>query len=177
MIEYRAVEGVGTAITGNKLAGYAARFGVPAELGEYEEVIQRGAFKASLKSKTPVPLLVGHDQARAIARSPRTMRLSEDGEGLYFDAELPDTQEARDLRTLIDGGVLDGMSFGFLTTKESWHGVRRTLHEVRLVEISVVAVPAYPDTSVALRNRQIANRDPLWAYRKRLVLHELKELA
>lgn len=150
MIEYRAAEGDMETV-GNRLVGYAARFDTPAVLGEFEEVIARGAFRKSLRAKTPVPLLIGHDQGRAVARTPRTLRLAEDGDGLTFEADLVDTQEARDLRTYIAEGVLDGMSFGFQTVAEKWENTRRTLMEVRLLEVSVVAVPAYPDTSVALR--------------------------
>lgn len=169
MIEYRAAPGE-LETTGNKLAGYAARFNSPAALGDFEEMVARGAFRASLKSKVPVPLLVGHDQARAVARTPRTLRLTEDGQGLAFEADLPDTQEARDLRTLIAEGVLDGMSFGFQAIKEKWEGARRTLQEIRLLEVSVVAVPAYADTTIALRSRPAG--DPLWIRRRRLILLE-----
>jgi len=174
VIEYRAAPGDLEA-AGNKLGGYAARFNSPAALGDFEEVIAKGAFRTSLRSKVPVPLLVGHDQARAVARTPRTLRLVEDGDGLAFEADLPDTQEARDLRTLISEGVLDGMSFGFQTVKEKWEGARRTLQEVRLLEVSVVAVPAYADTTVALRSRP-ACTDPLWVRRRRLFLFEHERL-
>jgi HK97 family phage prohead protease len=69
---------------------------------------------------------------------------------------LPDTTTGRDVRELIRAGILSGVSFGFTVNKDSWAVVNnekiRTLESVTLYEISPTANPAYPDTSVALRN-------------------------
>jgi phage head maturation protease len=56
------------------------------------------------------------------------------------------------------------MSFGFSVTKETWDETSslplRTIQAVDLIEVSAVARPAYPDTSIAMRSlegvRQIA---------------------
>lgn len=49
------------------------------------------------------------------------------------------------------------MSFGFITRQDKWEtqdGMQvRTLLEVKLLDVSPVTFPAYPDTSVALRRR------------------------
>jgi hypothetical protein len=69
---------------------------------------------------------------------------------------LPDTQEGRDLATLIDLGTLDAMSFGFIVKGDRWEKQegRNTRHisDVDLFDVSVVAFPAYADSSVALRS-------------------------
>jgi phage head maturation protease len=69
---------------------------------------------------------------------------------------LPDTQEGRDTATLVKGGELSGMSIGFRTITDEWATVNeeqvRTLREVDLFDVSVVAFPAYPDTTIAKRS-------------------------
>ena len=83
-----------------------------------------------------------------------TLALHEDSHGLAFSLRLPDTQHGRDLAALAARGDLGGMSFGFVATDEEWHGNTRELREVELHEVSVVqSWPAYPQTTVSLRNR------------------------
>ena len=167
-LEYRALDGEIEA-TGKKLAGWAARYDTPARLDQFEEIIRRGAFRKSLRAQTqPIPLLVGHRPDRVVARTPRSLRLSDAGEGVEFEADLPDTAEARDLRTLIDAGVLDGMSVGFRVTDEEWKGNTRQVRAADLFEISVVAVPAYPDATVALRHRPRPTDLSVYRYRLRM---------
>lgn len=89
-----------------------------------------------------------------------TLRLSEDDTGLLMDADLPDTQWARDLAVSIERGDITGQSFQFRVKRQEWKepdpgkpGLsKRTLLEVDLIEVGPVAVPAYPDTTVALRS-------------------------
>ena len=83
------------------------------------------------------------------------MTLTEDNIGLRFDAELADTQEARDLHALIARGDVDQMSFAFRVIRQKWNEDRtmRTLTEVSLADgdVSVVTYPAYPTTTVEAR--------------------------
>lgn len=83
------------------------------------------------------------------------MRLYEDETGLYFEAELADTQEARDLYTLVSRGDVDQMSFAFRVIRQNWSKDRteRTLTEVSLADgdVSIVTYPAYTATSVEAR--------------------------
>jgi hypothetical protein len=84
-----------------------------------------------------------------------TMRLYEDETGLYFEAELANTQEARDLYTLVSRGDVDQMSFAFRVIRQNWSKDRteRTLTEVSLADgdVSIVTYPAYTATSVEAR--------------------------
>jgi hypothetical protein len=84
-----------------------------------------------------------------------TMRLSEDETGLYFEAELANTQESRDLYTLVERGDVDQMSFAFRVIRQKWNDDRteRLLTEVSLADgdVSIVTYPAYPATSVEAR--------------------------
>ncbi|HYE94457.1 MAG TPA: HK97 family phage prohead protease [Terriglobales bacterium] len=162
VVEFRLSKGEGGAPT--KLAGYAARFNSLSNLigGKFRERIAPGAFRSALASGDDVLALLEHDMRTVLGRrSSGTLRLHEDEQGLAFELDLPDTQAARDLQVLIERRDITGMSFGFLTAAggDVWHReggeLVRTLREVRrLVDVSPVAAPAYPDTEVALRSLQ-----------------------
>jgi HK97 family phage prohead protease len=149
----QAVNGM-LAASGRKLTGYAAVFGQETRVGGFTEIIHQGAFKSSLAGRD-VLCLVDHDQGRLLARTKSgTLRLQEDAKGLFYEIDLPDTQEGRDILTLAQRGDLGGMSFGFTVRKggDHWTGKRRELREVVLHEISVVHCwPAYEGTSVEPR--------------------------
>jgi HK97 family phage prohead protease len=155
-IEHRAAAAEIRA-AGRRLTGHAAVFGVETRIGNFVEVVAAGAFTASLADGTDKLALVDHDPARVLARTRSgTLRLSEDQHGLAFTIEAPDTTLGRDVLALAERGDLGGMSFGFRVRPdgERWQGSRRELRSVDLVEVSIVSgFPAYPDTSVAARNR------------------------
>ena len=142
---------------GRRLIGHAARFGVEARIGDFTEVIQAGAFTASLASGRDVLALVDHNPEKLLARSKSgTLRLAEDSTGLAFEINLPSTQVASDVLALAERNDLGGMSFGFLPAKggEHWDGNRRTLTAVDLFEVSVVSSwAAYEGTTVNARSR------------------------
>ena len=144
---------------GRRLEGYAALFGVRAQIGTITEEIKPGAFKASLGAGRDILALVDHDPSRFLARSRSgTLRLSEDTRGLAFDLDLPDTSDGRDVLALAERADLGGMSFGFSLTRDGFtlaNGVR-VLQSVQLHEISVVkAFPAYAGTTIAARSGTI----------------------
>lgn len=142
---------------GRTLYGYAARFGVPTDLGGFSEVIQPGAFTRSLASgdATKIRAIYEHDARSLLGRAGSgSLRLSEDDVGLSFELDLPDTQLGRDVATLVKRGDLNGCSFGFIATGESWEGDTRSLTDVDLHEITITATPAYDTTSVQVRGNQ-----------------------
>lgn len=142
---------------GRKLEGWAATFGTEARIGNFVETIAVGAFAASLADGGDKLALVDHDPGRLLARTRSgTLRLREDTRGLAFDLDVPDTQTGRDVLALAERGDLGGMSFAFKVRAdgERWAGNRRELRAVDLAEVSVIlSWPAYPDTTVAARNR------------------------
>lgn len=160
-IERRAAAAEVRAVAGRKLAGYAAVFGVPAQIGGpggFTESIARGCFAASLADPANDPvMLVDHDPGKLIGRrSSGTLRLAEDGHGLSFEADLPDTQLARDLLTMVERGDCRSCSFAFRVTEEAWPTPdRRELRAVHLFEISAIHVAgAYGETTIAARSRR-----------------------
>lgn len=144
-------------IQGRRLTGYAALFGTEARIKDFTEVIQPGAFRRSLSSERDVLGLVDHDPHRLLARtSAGTLRLAEDDRGLRFDLDLPQTTYGSDVLALVESRNVGGMSFAFSVDEKGqrWDGDRRTLTDVDLLEVSVVAAhPAYQGTSVQARSR------------------------
>jgi uncharacterized protein len=159
---------------GRRLEGYAAKFGSEAQIGPYRETILPGAFATSLGGD--ILALVDHAPNVVLGRTRSgTLALIEDGQGLAFTLDVPETQPGRDVLALAERGDLGGMSFGFVVPEggESWQGDLRTLRAVTLKEISIVSAwPAYPDTEIAVRNRAVANPGAK-ARARRLTMAEL----
>jgi HK97 family phage prohead protease len=148
------------------IAGYAAVFdkkSVP--MWGMQEVIKPGAFTKTL-TKADVRALVDHDPSKIIGRSKaRTLKLEERDKGLWAEIVPPDNSVGRDVVTSIKRKDLDGMSFGFRTVTDAWHVEDkkniRELSEVELIDVSVVAFPAYPQTSVGLRSVEGMNAEAI----------------
>ncbi len=153
--ETRQAASVTLAAYGRTLEGYAAVFNEETRISGFHEVVLPGAFRESLRSGTDVLCLVDHDPGKLLARTRSgTLRLEEDGKGLHFEIDLPDTSIARDVLALVQRGDVGGCSFAFTVKRggEAWQGKRRELRSVALHEISLVhAWPAYKNTSVQAR--------------------------
>ncbi len=138
-----------------RLSGYAAVFNNASVPLPFIEYIAPGAFRKTLSETPDVRLLINHEGLPLARTKNGTLTLTEDEVGLRFDAELPDTSEARDLYTLIERGDVDQMSFAFRVIRQKFNKDRseRTLTEVSLADgdVSVVTYPAYPTTTVEAR--------------------------
>jgi HK97 family phage prohead protease len=140
-----------------RLAGYAAVFNESSVPLPFKESIAPGAFRKTLSEVPDVRLLINHE-GLPLARSKNgTLTLTEDDRGLYFEAELADTTEARDIYKLVERGDVDQMSFAFRVIRQKWSEdrSRRVLTEVSLADgdVSVVTYPAYPTTTVEAREQ------------------------
>jgi HK97 family phage major capsid protein len=83
-----------------------------------------------------------------------TLELTTDGRGLFYRAQLADTQEGRDLYKLIQRGDITQSSFAFTIDDDEWTADRklRTIKRVgRLYDVSPVTYPASPTTTVQAR--------------------------
>lgn len=132
--------------------GYAAVFDSPSEPLPFTERIAPGAFIRSLKSRNDVKILWNHDTGSVLGSTRAgTLKLTEDDRGLRVEAQLPNTTVGRDAAELLKRGDIDSMSFGFSVPRggDDWNadGSERTLREVRLHEVSIVAFPAYSGTA------------------------------
>ena len=146
---------------GLTLEGYAAVFDSPTRIdsweGQFDEVIQRGAFKKTLRERTPV-LQFDHGQHPLIGSIPlgTIQSAREDDAGLYVKARLTDNWLVQPVRDAIRDGAVNGMSFRFSVVKDAWtergkNVPLRTLLEVKAPELGPVVFPAYRDTSVGVR--------------------------
>lgn len=144
------------------IEGYAALFDTLSEdLGWFREKIANGAFAESLKRGDDVRALFNHDRNVVLGRSAAgTLRMQEDERGLRIEVDAPDTQAARDLMTSMERGDITQMSFGFVTERQEWDElttpITRTLLQVRLLDVSIVTEPAYPQTAASVRSRDDA---------------------
>jgi HK97 family phage prohead protease len=152
---------VAVGLDGGKLVGRAASYGVRShDLGGFIEVLEPGCFERSLTERPSgmpdVCAYYDHEPGNLLGRtSSGTLRLWTSEAGLEFELDLPDTQLGRDVRELVGRGDLKGCSFGMIINDQDWHlgeglPLRRIL-DVDLIEVSIVATPAYPETELALR--------------------------
>ena len=128
----------------------------------FYEYITPSAFTKTLNDGADVRAFMNHDSNKLLGRvKNNSLRLRSDEFGLHVECELPDTEYARDVYNLINGGYNTGMSFGFSTIKDRWEEKEEDgrivpvcyLLEVRLYEVSFcVSFPAYEGTTSEARN-------------------------
>lgn len=146
---------------GNRtLSGYAVKWEFKSQvLGmfyKFREQIQKGAFLESLNNDDQ-RFLWSHDTSKVLGRTKNsTLRLQEDGTGLRFDLDLPNTTLGNDTYESIKRGDVDGVSFGFNVEDDEVvepddELPLRTVKKAKLLEVSAVAFPAYPDSQVSAR--------------------------
>lgn len=150
------------------IEGYAVKWEKKSEvLGDwykFREQFRKGSFANSLENDDQRALW-SHDTSQVLGRTKNgTLRLSEDDIGLRFELDLPNTTLGNDAYETIKRGDVDGVSFGFQKLVEEWdetdaENIIRTITNAKLLEISPVAFPAYPDSEVSARNN-----DPYKAY-------------
>lgn len=177
-IEIREIEGGLRTIT-----GYAVKWEMKSVTMGYwrrfKEQFKRGAFTDSLTQDDQLALW-SHDYSRVLGRTKNgTLRLFEDEIGLRFELDLADTTLGDDTYKTIKRGDVDGVSFGFQMVKEEWDesdpdNIVRSVTKAKLVEISPVAFPAYPDSQVSARShdpyKQFVDERNQKDLRKKLIL-------
>ena len=145
----------GTYITGTPIV-----FDQKTDMGWYEESIDKGALDSTdLKD---VRFLIGHNTGMIpLARSRNNnehstmqMTVGDEGMAIRVDLDTENNAEARALYSAVKRGDMSGMSFMFTVDKDAWTDIdtdypKRTITSIRKVfEVSAVAFPAYPQTSL-----------------------------
>ncbi len=143
------------------ITGYAVKWEMKSHTMGYwqrfKEQFRKGAFTDSL-TKDDQLALWSHDTSQVLGRTKNgTLRLFEDEIGLRFELDLPNTTLGNDAYETIKRGDVDGVSFGFQMVKQEWDeadpdNIIRSVTNAKLVEISPVAFPAYPDSQVSARS-------------------------
>ena len=119
-------------------SGYASKFG---GVDSYGDTVIPGAYAATLENRTrPVQMRWNH-YGEVIGK---WTEIRETEHGLWVEGELtPGHSKAEDVYASLKHGAVTGMSIGYRINKgipKSTGGV--DLHEIELVEISVVESPA-----------------------------------
>lgn len=139
------------------VGGYAAVFHKESKnLGGFIEQIDPRAFDNSRGDGWPdVIARYNHDDNMLLGSTGGgTLRLRIDGTGLDYEVDLPSARS--DIFELVERGDIRKSSFAFRTIEDDWevsdqNFPMRTLLRVQLVDVAPVNVPAYTDTSAALR--------------------------
>jgi hypothetical protein len=140
-----------------RVVGHAAVFNQETDIGGFfREVIRPGAF-AKVIGRDDVPFLIEHQDLPLARTRSGTLELIEDDIGLKLESELdaldPDVKR---IVPKMRRGDLDKMSFAFLPVRQEWDESGdvplRILHEVKLFDVSIVTMPAYDGTDIALRS-------------------------
>ena len=143
------------------IEGYFALYESETELwaGSYE-IISKGAFENTIQ-KNDIRALWNHNTQYVLGRNKNgSLQLKADDKGLFATIKLPNTQYAEDLYSLVQRGDIDQASFGFNIIDEELEeladgGYRWRIKDIDLHEISVVTFPAYENTSVQAREKQV----------------------
>jgi len=160
------------------IEGYFAVFNTETELwpGAYEEVSPE-AFDRTLSND--IRALVNHDTMFVLGRNKSgTLELEVDSRGLWGRVKInPNDTDAVNLYERVKRGDIDQCSFGFHILSEDADfrddgTVKWTIREVDLHEVSVVAFPAYDDTGIQARKKEVANHNERQLQQRK---HKLKE--
>lgn len=124
----------------------------------FKEKISKGVFTRAIQNaQRDIDFLAEHNSKLILASTRNnSLELREDDEGLYMSATIAPTSWGKDYYELISSGILQNMSFGFRTIKDSWkpmeQGVfERTIEDLELIEVSVVRDPAYSQSTISAR--------------------------
>lgn len=141
--------------------GYFAVFNKTTELwpGAFEEIAP-GAFDGTLLND--IRALINHDTNLVLGRNKvNTLELKTDNQGLWGRIKInPNDSDAVNLYERVKRGDVDQCSFGFNIIEEEteWLDdgtVKWTLKKIDLHEVSVCTFPAYEETGVQARQKQV----------------------
>lgn len=148
--ESRHIEGYGSVFNSRSL-----------DLGGFKEIIAPGAFDGVIE-RSDVKALLDHNPERGILARSRngkgSLSLELDERGLKYSFDAPHTNLGDEVVEGLKRGDYSQSSFAFTVQDESWTKEEdgtylRTINKIGgLYDVSIVANPAYTDTSVALRS-------------------------
>ena len=125
------------------------------DLGGFRERLNPG----SARLADDLLALFDHDTSMVLGRtSAGTLLAQDDGSGVVMRAFPPETTWAKDLLVSMDRGDIKHMSFRLRVTDDDWQiaddgSITRTINDMEVDELSVVSLPAYPQTSASARSK------------------------
>lgn len=151
------------------IEGYPIVYETYAPLWGFREIIRKGAATEALKRSDEL-VLWDHDSGQPMARhSNGTLEAKEDDHGVFIRADVSKTRWGRDGYEAIAAGIINRMSFAFDVASQGdrWYfeeveGVKIETREIlqfdRLWDYSPVSYPAYTETVVMARCKDLALR-------------------
>ncbi|WP_339012638.1 HK97 family phage prohead protease [Lactococcus garvieae] len=145
------------------ISGYFVVFNSETELyeGVFEEIAPESFENVDLSD---IRALIDHETAKVLGRTKvGTLSLSVDEKGVYGEIKINENDtEAMNLYSRVQRGDVDQCSFGFNILDEEMEAredgsYKFTIKSIELFEVSVVTFPAYADTAVEARNKQIVD--------------------
>jgi len=125
------------------ITGVAVPWDTPAVVSGGQKVqFLRGAFDVNQK---PAKLIENHDmsQLRGVVSE-----LVDDESGLLFTAKFAKTTASDQAIELVKAGAYDSVSVGAVPTKFKYKGDTMIVSKANLLELSLVAIPAFPDAVI-----------------------------
>jgi len=167
-----AVDASDNAVKEMRFSGYGAVFG---NVDSYGDVIEPGAFSQSLadaqKNGNFPAMLLQHGGWGMSSGDMMPIgiwdKLAEDGKGLFSEGIIAPTQRGQEAYTLMKMAprpAITGLSIGYIakkfTARSKADEPRRRLHEVDLIEVSLVTFPANGKARVtSVKSADFTERD------------------
>lgn len=160
------------------ISGYFIVFNSETELYEgcFEEIAPESFDNVDLSD---VRALIDHETSKVLGRTKSgTLTLSVDTKGVYGEIKVNENDtEAMNLYSRVQRGDVDQCSFGFNILDEAMEtrddgSYKFTIKAIELFEVSVVTFPAYADTAVEARSKQIENMEKRELLAKKSKLEE-----
>jgi len=151
------------------IEGYPIVYNVYAPIWGFREIIRPGAATKVLKTADEL-VLWDHESSQPMARrSNKTLEVKEDEHGVHIRADVSKTIWGRNGYESVKNKITDKMSFAFDLDGDGqkWHtdeveGVKIQTREIiefaHLYDYSPVSYPAYKQTSVNARSKELALR-------------------
>lgn len=148
---------------GLEFVGHASVYEAAYEMwdmfGPYAEIVTEGAGADSLaRTDLDVPLVLGHDQLRRLARtSTGTLFLTEDANGLSVRAPAldPSDHDVAYIAPKLKAGLIDEMSFAFRIESGQWSPdyteYRINRYDIHRGDVAIVGYGANPHTGASMR--------------------------
>lgn len=139
------------------LEGYAAKYNKLSEdMGGFYEILLPNSLRL-IPETSQIKAFYYHDTHKPLGSLDKnTLSIKFDDVGMYYSVILPDNSFGRDCAVTVERGDMTQSSFGLIVHKENWvednKQLIRQIIDAEVFEVSPVVYPAYPDTSVALRN-------------------------
>jgi HK97 family phage prohead protease len=116
-------------------------YDVLTRIGSYHETFRRGAFADARPEAVPLLATHAHDELPI----GRAITFTDTDTGLEAELRVSETRAGDDVLALVRDGAATGLSVGFVPIDDVWSADRTKVERARarLVEVSIVAFPAY----------------------------------